>query len=491
MKKYKSAIKKLGLFWIAATLLFSGCSKSLEENPSSFVGPVNYYNNPDQVLSGIAASLSILWSSWVGWSYGWQPFRNDDQFAGGDLVITPDFATEQWNFTYKSIMNLNAAIGAMKAGKLKGTPDDQVNQLMGQAKFVRAFNYFMLVRMFGGVPLITEETEDPAKAATITRSSIESVYDLIISDYTAAIASLPASWPTAQQGRPTRDAAKGLLAKVYLTMATYPLNETQYYRKAADLAKEVMDAGVYSLVKDVDKVFGYDTKYGPEMMWSFNSNTLRQTTSPQIWSTINGWGDFQVDPRFVLGDSAANYPAYPDQPRRNAYIQLYPRNTTDTAGKYFTQLGQAPGEGKFMYDPQANWDAVVSTINMPIIRYADVLLIFAEAENMASGGPTQAAVDAINKVIDRANGYVVNANDPLATLAMSKDEFDAKVIQERSWELCFEVGDRWFDIVRKRILEQVTRSQYLRNYNPEDYLFPIPSNDVRLNPLLDQNPGYK
>ncbi len=487
MKKYKSIAKRSGLLLITATLLFSGCSKSLEENPSSFVGPVNYYNTSDQVLSAITASLSILWSSWTGWSYGWQVFINDDQFAGGDLSIPADFATTQWNWTYKSIMNLNAAIGAMESGKLKGVSTDQVNQLMGQAKFVRAFNYFMLVRMFGGVPLITEKTGDPA-TAEIARASIDSVYDLIISDYTAAIASLPPSWPTAEQGRPTRDAAKGLLAKVYLTMATYPLNESQYYRKAADMAKEVMDAGVYSLVTNVADVFGYNTKYGPEMMWSFNSNNLRQTTSPQIWSSMDGWGDFQVDPRFVLGDSI--YPAYPDQPRRNAYIQLYPRNVTDTAGKYFSELGEAPGEGKFMYDPQANWNAVVSTINMPIIRYADVLLIFAEAENMASEGPTQAAVDAINQVIDRANGNVVNAQDPRATLTMSKDDFDAKVIQERSWELCFEVGDRWFDIVRKHLLEQVTRPQYLRNYTSDDYLFPLPLNDIRLNPLLTQNHGY-
>jgi hypothetical protein len=118
-----------------------------------------------------------------------------------------------------------------------------------------------------------------------------------------------------------------------------------------------------------------------------------------------------------------------------------------------------------------------------------VLLIYAEAANMANGGPTEGAVVAINKVIDRANGHVENPEAPRATLDMTQAEFDTRVIEERNWELSFEF-DRWFDLVRKRILKEESREDIQQNYSDDDLLFPIPENDLRLNPLLEQNPGY-
>lgn len=114
---------------------------------------------------------------------------------------------------------------------------------------------------------------------------------------------------------------------------------------------------------------------------------------------------------------------------------------------------------------------------------------------MASAGGTapQNAVDAINQIINRANGYQPNAAHPLLTTAMTKAAFDAAVIQERNWELVFENCDRWFDICRKRILndQNVTVRESDRvNFSEDDYLFPIPETDLRLNNLLEQNPGY-
>lgn len=128
-------------------------------------------------------------------------------------------------------------------------------------------------------------------------------------------------------------------------------------------------------------------------------------------------------------------------------------------------------------------------MNMLIIRYADVLLIYAEAANMANGSPTQEAVDAINLVIDRANGYTDNPFHPKLTAAMSMEAFDAAVIEERNQELCFEY-DRWFDLIRKRILKEKSIPSIQQNFTEDDYLFPIPDNDIQLNPLLTQNPGY-
>ena len=102
----------------------------------------------------------------------------------------------------------------------------------------------------------------------------------IIKDFTEAIAKLPAEWSSSQVGRPAKDAAKALLAKAYLHMATAPLNDASCYAKAAAMAKEVMDGGRYRLVHDIAEVFSMDTKYGPEMMWSFNANRTVRSTAP-------------------------------------------------------------------------------------------------------------------------------------------------------------------------------------------------------------------
>lgn len=456
--------------------VFIASCESLDEEPQSFVEPHNFFRTPEQVEAAFAASLNALWVPWANYGYT-MAFINDDQMGthwGGDLVIPNDHGSDLWAAHYRAILNLNAAIAAINNGNLEKSPQAEVDILMGQAKFLRGYNYFMLVRMFGPLPLITEDLEDPF-TAEIGRSSLADVYALIVSDFTEASAKLPASWSAARQGRPTRDAAKGLLAKAYLTMATYPLKEASNYQKAADVAWEVIQAGTHALESDINEVFSLNTKYGPEMMFAFNSNYESMATDPHIWTPLHGWGDYYAELPWTEN--------YPDQPRKNAYLEL------EYNGQTYQQLGLNPGIKKFLYDTPSDYDAGRSVINIPIMRYADVLLIFAEADNMAKGGPTQNAVDAINQVLDRANGYVDNAAHPKATMSLSQDDFDEKVIEERNLELAFEF-DRWFDLIRKRILKDKVRDEIKQNYTDDDLLFPIPENVIRLNPLIEQNPGY-
>jgi hypothetical protein len=259
-------------------------------------------------------------------------------------------------------------------------------------------------------------------------------------------------------------------------MATFPLNEPENYAKAADLAGQIIADANYSLVPDIKDLFSEATKYGPEMMWSLNSNIVDQGPDPHIWSDMRGYGDICAQPEWEQ--------VYPKQPRKDAFIE------TTLDGVFYSDLGDYwPGVKKFQYDTPENFDAGRSVVSLPVIRFADVLLIFAEADNMAKGGPTTEAITAINRVIDRANGYVVNTEDPLATMALSAADFDTKVIQERNYEMCFEV-DRWFDLIRKHILKEKSLPEIQQNFSDDDYLFPIPSKDIRVNPLLEQNPGY-
>jgi hypothetical protein len=452
--------------------------KKLAEKPTAFVEPQNFYTTPSQIEATFAGAMNRVWDYWGGYGYGMGNFINDDQYDGGDLVIGNNHGSDLWSAHYAAILNLNSAIGAMNAGNLGSTATpEEVDLLMGQAKFIRAWNYFMLVRMFGPLPLITESTEDPT-TAEITRSPITDVYALIISDFTEATQKLPRKWDDFP-GRPTSGAAKGLLAKVYLTMATFPLQDQSKYALAADLANQVMQEGDYSLVQDINNVFSSGTKYGPEVMWSLNSNYADINTDPQIYrpGLLDGWGDFRVQIEWEQ--------SIPETPRKHAYV------LTELDGKNYKdwESDQTPFIKKFMYDNQDDYDNYSSIMSMPIIRFADVLLIYAEAANKANGGPTTEAVNAINQVIDRANGYTPIAEHPLLTTGMSEDDFDAAVIEERNQELCFEY-DRWFDLIRKHILKEKTIPAWQVNFSDDDYLFPIPDADIELNKALEQNPGY-
>ncbi len=467
---------KLKIYLIAGLAIFTACDAfDLEENPKSFIAPDNFFNTPAQIESVLAGTMGRSFSNWGGYSYNPAFHRFSDQNAGGNLVITQNYGSGIWSLHWNNLKDINHAIAALVKGKLGGTPTNIQDQLMGQLKFLRAWNYFQLVRHWGGVPLLTEETADYFSALP-SRASVVEVYGLIERDLTEAIQKLPENWG-ALVGRPTRDAAKGLLSKVYVTMATAPVNDASYYQKAASMAKEVIDAGNYRLVEDISDVFSFATEDGPEMMWSFQANSEHRSTDPRVWSAIHGWGDYSCD-RFWV-DSI-----YPEQPRKYEYLEIYSRD-----GIHHDSLGRGIGIKKYLYDTWENFARGVTTVNMPIIRYADVLLIFAEADNMAKGGPTQAAVDAINQVIDRANGHEPNPEYPLLTIDMSKDEFDRAVINERSYELCFEY-DRWTDMLRKRIIPEVVREFYLVNFTEDDYLYPIPESDTRLNPNMEQNPGY-
>jgi hypothetical protein len=480
MKKRKLNIYHLVLMSGLLLLLTTGCVK-LEEKPMDFVSPANFYKTSSQIEAAFASALNRLYAYWGGYSYGLMNFENDDQIFDGQLVMSDSYGNDLWTRHYMSIADINPVIMALNEDKLGTTASQELkDQLMAEAKFYRAFNYFTLVRLYGDLPLITENTN--LVTDEIPRTPIADVYALIESDLLFATQSLPVTWPSANRGRPARDAAKELLAKVYITMATAPLNETSNYVKARDMAKQVMDAGNYYLLTDVDKVFAMENSYGPEMIWSFNSSADDPATDPQIWtpaSMADGWGDFKCDK--IWGES------YPEQPRKHAYLLL-----EDWDGNPYTAFGwpvATPGIKKFTYETIENIKNYRSTQNYVVLRYADVLLLFAEAENMVNNGPTQAACDAVNQIIDRANGYVANPADPLVTTSMSKQAFDDAVIQQRNLELCFEY-DRWYDLVRKRILKEKTIPQYQQNFSENDYLYPIPQADLRLNRLLKQNPGY-
>ena len=339
----------------------------------------------------------------------------------------------------------------------------------------------MCIRVrYGDLPIITEETD--LVNEVISRQPVADVYDLIISDLQTALNDLPEAWDQ-YPGRPTKDAARGYMAKVYLTMATAPLNQTANYQNARDMALAVINNTEHSLIPDIRDVFKIENKLGPENIWAFNATEDDNATPPQIWlpgSMAFGWNDF--------GPERTWAERYPMQPRKEAYFILEDWN--GDPGEEVSWRGSPPVR-KFVYNDQATMERLISTANIPLLRYADVLLMFAEAENRVNGGPTQAAVDAVNQIINRANDGAPNPDNPLVTTSMSMEDFEAAVIQERNLELFFEY-DRWFDLIRLEILCDVwpERPDIEANCDENDYLWPIPQADLRLNENMIQNPGY-
>jgi starch-binding outer membrane protein, SusD/RagB family len=479
--KYINLMK--GLFVL---LFFAGVScQDLEENPAGISTSSNFYATPGQCESALTASMNDLINTWGGYENIFGVFP-DGHHEWQTLDIGADYGAEYWRAHYSAIKNINAVLKAIKAGNLATVDPAIVNDIEGQAKFLRAFNYFTLVRLWGKVPYITEDTPDPVTIPLTPESRMEIalIYDNLEADLTYAIENL-ADYNSATPARPCLWTAKSLLAKVYLTRATNPLNESANYAKARDMANDVIENGPYSLVPNIEDVFKTSNKNNSEMIFAFQT-TPDDPWMPGIAVAPEEWGGWSGGPVNLIWVEA-----YPEQPRKHNYIlmdwatDLYDLENSPVIN-YTESSSGVPWMGKYNY-PNIAYDEIegMSVLNQPILRLPDVLLMYAEAANMANGGPTQLAVDRVNLVIDRANAGV--GLEERADISMTMADFDKKVIDERSYELCFEM-DRIFDVYRKRLLLEIYDEYVLVDYNEEDYLMPIPSFDAT---FIGQNPGYE
>jgi hypothetical protein len=480
--------------FIVLLLIFETSCLKLDENPKGVSTPDNFYSTPGQCEAALAASTNWLYNEWTGYEdvYGAFP---DGQYTNVDLAYGADYNSKFWQIHYGAISNINAVLKAVvKRGSLIPNDPELINNVIAQARFLRAFNYFTLVRLWGTVPFITENTPDPIGTPLTPESRLEikALYDSLEADLTFAIAHLE-DYDASRPARPNIWLAKTLLAKVYITRATNPLNEATYYVKARDLADDIILNGPFILLPRFNDVFLSSNKNNLEIIWAFQTtdddpNIDGIAMAPSEWG---GWSGGAVKPRWAE--------EYPDQPRKRGYIMMdFPSDiSTDPMGpviNYRASIDGTPFSQKYLWptislDEQLNISRQYATV----YRFPDVLLIYAEAANMAGTGPTQLAVDRINMIIDRANTDgatgLMTGTEARATMAMSQAEFDAKVIRERDLELCFE-NDRIFDVFRKRLLQEVTVDEEgvaNPDYNENCYLFPIPTLDA-LN--IGQNPGY-
>ena len=488
--------------FIAALLILAlgipSCEQRLEEDVYSFLSPSNFYNTYDEGRAGVLSCYADLAELWKG-DRGIRDALNyqvDDMNLGGSaanpsrvevffydkLTGSAAHIVHAYTNCYRGIFNVNAAIDALDTKSFA-----RREELIGEAKMYRAYFYFTLIRLYGKVPLITK-FEDAAKADQFPRADLTEIYKQIISDLEYAEVNMVLKNET---GRPSRLAATTMLADVYLTMAGYPLQDKSKLKLAVEKAKTVVESGKYDLFADFDMATNKSSDNGIEHIFSvqmetdpvgFKSQTGNWYMPLDYFGDANGSGPGRAQGRptrdlldaFEIGDQRFD----------DSFVKWYP-NKKD---KIITLDPREESESYlFKYkivDPLTNKQIPGSLdADWHIYRFADALLILAEAENLLNG-PTSLAYSAINRIRKRAL---------LPSLSgLSQAEFFTALKRERRVEFFFE-SKRRFDLIRWGELVSTISSKFPeKNIKAHNVVWPIPTIEIQINSGLkgEQNPGY-
>lgn len=478
---------------VALTLVLS-ISCSLDEEVYDFITTENFYKTEDDAYDALTAAYDVLGKQGYYERYFFyiaclpseeltlKLGASGSDYELDQLSINDNNAVieEFYSTLYLAVCRANAVIDRVPAISM-----DSVSKatIIGEARFLRALHYFNLVRVFGAVPLVENEVSS-LDSLQFTDSTIPQIFDFIIGDLKYAESALPAKNGT---GRASQGAAKSLLAKVYLFLGSahyfhspkYDFADAEtYYALARDKAKEVIDNSSkygYQLLADYAGLWDLDKENGPEHIFSvqFDENNSEGTTLPSILTVAGpgatladgtqtgvGWGHCYTEKKFYETFHSM------DTRRDKAFI-------TNLYSQWYGQLKYPvtmanPWVKKYI---DANKNGYTGSNNFPVLRYADVLLIYAEA-----AGPDE-GLAYLNQVRTRSV-------DPVAAYpsGLALDKFRKYVIMERSYELCFE-ADRWFDLTRSNQLESVLGKLYGKTVSEKNYFFPLPQRALDLRQL--------
>lgn len=481
----------------------SSCKKGfLEKNDPVRVGTEIFFKNEEQLnqaINGIYSRLqaiergSFIYKEMTsdnttleldplnrGGAVGWETFEFSTVNSGtGDIGGI-------WNSYYSAIYNVNNALEKLATAEMADTLKAQAD---GELKFLRAYLYFDLVRYFGDVVLATATLKTPDEAFALERSPQADVYTQIENDLKDAVASMPVKQPVAKRGRATKGSALSLLGKVYLT--------TKRYADAVTMLKQVLTLG-YSLMPSYADVFDPTKKNNAESIFEIQyqgDNDLGEHSSftysfaPALSGAVvtghnvGKLGGQNIPTRSIIAAYEAG------DLRKDVSLK---EGYTDTA------FHPIPYVNKFNHPHTI---AGRTNDNWPVIRYADVLLMLAEAINEA--GSSAEALGYLNQVRTRAGLPVLGSLDQAA--------FRTAVLKERRIELAFE-NHRWFDLKRTKTPAELTAfmnahgAQEKANptaprggvpfnvldyvYTDNEYVFPIPAAQILINTKLTQNLGY-
>jgi len=371
---------------------------------------------------------------------------DENDFYNNEIAVSNSLnSSSLWGNGFSILYNANACLEGLAQSNIS---DVVKNQLIGEAKFSRAFLLFNLSNLYGPIPLVT--STDYHKNQTLPRSPLDSVYAQIINDLEDARNLLSANYPTAGRFRPNLYTASALLAKVYL----YQKN----WSEADKNATEIIDAGIYSLDTDLNNVFLTGSN---ETIWELSS----------VFPGLETWEGYfflppssDVIPSYIITDSLLNAFENGDE-RRQKWLN---KNTVNGNDYYY------PYKYKLGYD-----GLTVPLEGYVVFRLSEQYLIRAEAR--AQEGNLSGAISDLNLIRNRAGLQNTTATDQTSVLSA--------IQHERQVELFCEWGNRWFDLKRTGKANDIL-SLIKPGWQANDTLYPIPQTELNSNPFLTQNPGY-
>jgi hypothetical protein len=436
-----------------------------------------------------------------------------------------------WNDLYRGVRRCNDYLA--NVGKITVQDENAVNRYTAEVRTLRSYFYSRLVSYFGDVPLITTPI-GISESKALTRTPVAEIYDFIYTEITDAAKYLPVT--TTAKGRVTKGAAFGILARTMLFAAGNvtgtDARATQYYEKAKEAADLVIALNVYDLSTPYAKLFSYEKESSPEVV--FEKQYIRDDYPNSVFNNFGalslGTGGSQMSPTLVLLDEyetvngkkitdvSSGYNAlepYANRDPRLGYTLFYPGATLPNGSTYDSR----PGKGtdavgaeyrvsktgllpkKYINPEDLNFRNNCA-INFIIIRYAEILLIAAEAR-IELNTELNTALEYINRIRQRSD-----VNLPALSLS-NQSALREAVRHERLVELALE-GNRFFDIRRWKIAKtactgDVKGMRYVadgatepslytfnrsKTFTDRDYLWPVPYNERQLCPNLSQNTDW-
>ena len=479
----------MGSLLLASTML-GACSDFLDEDPKGKLTAENYFQTLDELnmatvtvakkAQGTQIFTNMLYPQWQGDDITANPGANKQACAEMDKFAATDNnkgVNDAWNRNFELIKAANYVIN--NAGRTP-TLKEEIDIAIGQAKYWRAFAYFYLVRIFGPLPINTDNVNDDY---TATLSSEEEVYKIIVQDLKDAEAMLPTGYkdaPRALNGVNvyiTQQAVKSTLAAVYMAMAGYPLNKgTEYYALAADKAKEVID-GVkankyeYKLEDEYKNVYSMDNNYNKETVVGINTSPFQDWAQDsefvltQLFESQGGWGDGWGELRF--------WKKFPAGPRKDATYNVKIRLNDGKLVDFWEKIPDGKGQmvpavieqhpmfclftlnaddkgnmltNAFDYTKPYNTRRMTNDHRHRVIRYSEVLLWYAESK-ARTGNVDDLARECLKEVRKRAVlPAEVNKVDGIDIDVMTADQLAEAAYDEHGWE----VAGYWLSLVTRR-----------------------------------------
>ncbi|MCI2081937.1 MAG: RagB/SusD family nutrient uptake outer membrane protein [Bacteroidales bacterium] len=474
-------MKKSILILLCVSLMtLTSCESFLNEVPKSSLTPENSFLTAKDWNMTLTSCYAMLQEVFVGkytivlGSFGTDEVEPFDlswaaysELKNYTYSASHEFFRVHYIYCYEGIKRCNTVLDMPKEAPV--TEDERII-MQAQARFIRSIFYFDLVRMYGGVPIWTSSTVDKTQIAK-PRSSVDSVYNLAVNDMEYAAENLPESWSDSDdQGRATKGAAYAILGRIYLQWGKP--------QKALDNLNEII--GKYHLYTNYADIFdpahkneGYENifeiQFSHSGYWGLEGSIQSSYWGPRGVggpTAGGGWGGF--GPTQYLYDSYQNKDL-----RKEAFFY-----------SEYNGVKQSPPSCKKYHDPNYCTEIEDDDLNYIYIRYADVLLMKAEALNDLDDTSNE-KYDCINQVRRRAGIGDITADDNL-----SKQEFADTLLQERLHELCCE-HHRRFDLIRFGKLISQVKDVYDITIGDNQLLYPIPQEAIDNNDAItENNPGY-